>query len=449
MFYALIKMNKKITTVYAINLKSRTDRRKFILSQFVDKEEFQFYLVKAYEHRIGAMGLWMTIRNILKELVRPEDEYIVLCQDDHLFTKEYSKEHLLWCIEEARFLQADILAGGVSGFTGAIKITKNLYWVEKFSGLQFTIIFRKFFQKILHADFENINAADLKLCELTENKFFVYPFLSTQKEFGYSDVTNSNNQKGKVEKAFRDSSEKAKVITTVSTSYKQKLKMVTAFENVGDIERVIISVYITYLNGTREYLKQFKGRREFAVTSLDVSYYKVGQSSKWLSLQKIIRTAIENNDDLIIISRQDHQFTKNYERRQFIKLIWQAGLLGCNILVGGMGSFNLALPITNNLFWIDSFQSSSFFVIYRSFFKKILQESFCDTDTLESKFSEMTSNKMAIYPFISKQKDFAVRSLSNRTHFPNINQHQMKANERLLKIKNVWNKFNNQISTEL
>ena len=303
--------------------------------------------------------------------MKPKDEYIILCQDDHLFTKEYSKEYLLYCINEAQSLHADILSCGVSGFTAAIQISQHVFWVENFSGLQFAVIFRKFFQKILDANFETLNAADLK-------------FLSIQKEFGYSDVTDGNNEKGLVERAFRDTDEKVKVINIHEKT-----------EHLRNIE------------------KQFAGKEEFNVTIIEACHHKVKESGLWLSIKKIIETTIENDDDVIIICQEDHQFTEHYERNHFMKLIWQAGFLGCNVLIGGMGVFNLALPIIDGIFWIDSFKSSKFFVIYRTFFKSILQEPFCDSDTVESKFSEMTSSKMALYPFISVQKDF---SLSNKIY---------------------------------
>ncbi len=247
--------------------------------------------------------------------------------------------------------------------------------------MQFTVVFRKFFQKILDADFANINAADLKLCELTENKFFIYPFLSIQKEFGYSDVTYGNNEKGRVENAFKDSDEKAKIINNVSTFYKQKLITIAPLKSSAGIESVVIPAYTIHqtTEGVCSIEKQFAGKEEFDVTIIKACEQKVKEFSLWQSLKKIIKTAIENDEDVIIICREDHQFTKHYERSHFIKLIWQAGLLGCNVLTGGMKTFNLALPITNNIFWIDSFQSSAFFVIYKSFYKKILQEPFCDS----------------------------------------------------------------------
>ena len=440
-------MTKKRIPVYAVNLKSRIDRKKFILSQFDGKEEFQFYLIEAHQHRIGAMGLWGTIRYILNDLVCPEVEYIILCQDDHLFTKEYSKELLLCCIDEATSLGADILSCGVSGFTSAINVSENLYWVEKFSGLQLTVLFRNFFQKILDSSFENINAADLKFCQLTEKKFFIYPFLSIQKEFGYSDVTNGNNVKGIVENGFRDSDEKVKIITSVSNSYEEQLKAIAVPKNFAALESVVIPAYI--IRQTTEYLgaieKQFVGRQEFSITITEACDHQSKESDIWLSIKKIIQTAIENDEDVVIIWRQNHQFTKHYERSHFIKLVWQAGLLGCNILTGGMKTFNLALPITDNIFWIDSFQLSAFFVIYKSFYKKILQEPFCEADTLESKFSEMTSNKMLIHPFISSPADFDVVETEKKNFRKGSSLHVITADERISEIKNAWNKFGNQI----
>jgi hypothetical protein len=436
---------------FIVNLKRRTDRRAHTIKQFEDRNEFEMNLVEAFENTVGAIGLWSTIRHILKDLVEPKDEYIILCQDDHLFTKEYSKEHLLYCIDKAKSLHADILACGVSGFTSAIPISEHIFWGEKFSGLQFTVIFRKFFQKILDANFETVNAADLKLCELTENKFFIYPFLSIQKEFGYSDVTPGNNVQGYIDKGFKDCDEKAEIINTVSIFYNQKIKAKEEFKKLAGFESVVIPTYTIYLNEKTECLrnieKQFKGKEEFNVSVIEVCHHKVKELSIWLSLKKIIETAIENDDDVIIICRENHQFTEYYEAGYFIPLIWKAGLLGCNVLIGGMDAFNLALPITNNIFWIDSFRSSKFFVIYKSFYKNILQEPFSDSDALESKFSEMTSSKMALHPFISEQKDLGDMSINGKSNSRNSVALHGDTNERLVKIKNVWNKFNNQMDT--
>ena len=206
--------------VSLINLKSRTDRRLHILQQFCQKAEFAVHIIEACEHNNGAIGLWNSIIQILTSLVNDENDYVIICEDDHQFTEHYSKELLFHCIAEAQERDADILSGGVSWFRDIIQISENLFWIEKFSGLQFTIIFKRFYDKILSANFSKTDAADYKISTLSDNKFVIYPFISVQKEFGYSDVTSKNNKAGFVERIFEESSERLRLLTNVNSFYK-------------------------------------------------------------------------------------------------------------------------------------------------------------------------------------------------------------------------------------
>lgn len=137
-----------IIPVFAINLKSRTDRRRHFLQQFCQKEEFDVHIVGAFKHRNGAMGLWKSLVHILQSLVNAESDYVIICEDDHEFTSEYNKEYLFECIAEAKERDADILSGGVSWFQTAIRSSGNIFWIENFTGLQFTVIFKKFYHTI-------------------------------------------------------------------------------------------------------------------------------------------------------------------------------------------------------------------------------------------------------------------------------------------------------------
>lgn len=440
-------MNKNSIPVFAINLKSRQDRRIFIQSQFVDKVEFDFKLVEACEHNKGAVGLWSSIRHILTDLVNPVNEYIILCEDDHQFTVAYSKEKLLDCIEEAKERNADILSGGVSGFTSALRVSENLYWVEKFSGLQFTVIFRKFFQTILDATFCNADAADYKLSCLTDNKFFIHPFISIQKEFGYSDVTVGNNAEGHIEKVFKNINEKVDILNSVSAFYKQRLETAGISEMPCKPESIVIPTYVLNLPGRTDRLthikKQFAGKDEFEVSIVETCKHKVGAASLWMSIRKIVESAMQKEDDVIIICEDDHEFTTDYDRVSFINSVWQGGMLGCQLLSGGSGGFNLALPVTNSLFWIDAFWCTQFMVIYRSFFESILSGPFAEIDTADGKFSEITSSKMALYPFISVQKDFGYSDVTkkNQMHSGLITKYFRNADKRLRIHKEVWERF--------
>ncbi len=62
----------------------------------------------------------------------------------------------------------------------------------------------------------------------------------------------------------------------------------------------------------------------------------------------------------------------------------------------------------------------------------------------------MTSNKMALYPFISEEKDFGDMERDDKNNFRNIVvPNSTNANQRLIEIKNAWNKYGNQVGAQL
>lgn len=413
-------MEIKPIPTYIINLKTRKDRKEHFIKEFIDHPEFELKIITADEHKIGVISLWKTIKYILRNIVRDQDEFIILCEDDHQFTREYTKERLFNYIEAAKEKDADILLGGVSGFTNAIQISVNLFWVEKFSGLQFTVIFQKFFKTILEVDFGVGDAVDYKVSSLSHNKFFIYPFISVQKDFGYSDVTPGNNVKGHVEEVFKRSNEKIRLLQNVIAHYKRiRLDFAGSIDPTG-WDSITIPTYVINLmerTDRRKHIEnQFQKRSEFDVRIVKACKHKIGTVGLWLSIRKIIETALKNDDDVIIICEDDHEFTLYYRKEILIKNIFKAHTLGCNILTGGVGGFDSALPITENLWWVNSFWCTQFIVVFKKFFGDILQEPFNDTDTADGKLSEMTSQKMVVYPFISVQKDFGYSDVTRKNH---------------------------------
>ncbi|MGH2644694.1 MAG: hypothetical protein ACRDE2_12145, partial [Chitinophagaceae bacterium] len=355
---------------------------------------------------------------------------------------------LLACIEEARTKNADILSGGISGFTAAIQVSEHLYWVEKFSGLQFTVIFRKFFQAILNTDFGPTDAADYKLCSLTDNKFFIYPFISIQKDFGYSDATPKNNKAGIVKELFKRSEDKIEILKNISQFYQKERFTKCQNTNIISSEGITIPTYVINLPERTErrshILQQFEGKDEFTVEIIEACRHKIGAVGLWLSIKKVIETAQKNDDNVIILCEDDHKFTQSYNRDLLLSNIVRSGGMGCNILSGGIGGFNMALPITEKLFWIDSFWCTQFIVIFKKFFQVILNEPFKETDTADGKFSEMTSQKMVLYPFVSVQKDFGYSdvTIKNQKTRGLITQYFEDADKRLLKLQKTRERFN-------
>lgn len=182
---------------YVINLPERQDRKRHIEKEFYGREEFDLRIVKAVKNSIGAIGLWKSIRRIIKETyIKGEDDVIIICEDDHFFTKAYQRDHFLSQVIRASQLGTHILYGGVHGFGNAVLVEEGFFWFDWNFGTQFLVVFRPAFKRILDSRFSSNDVADLFLSSHLPNKLVVFPFISKQKEFGYSDVTVANNQKG-------------------------------------------------------------------------------------------------------------------------------------------------------------------------------------------------------------------------------------------------------------
>lgn len=431
---------------FVINLKKRTDRKPHILQQFSQKEEFNVQIIEACEHQNGAIGLWNSITYILQNLTNEKHEYIIICEDDHQFTNQYSKELLLNCLDEALEKEADILLGGVSSGQSIFPVSKSLFWLEKFSGLQFTVLFRKFFKTILKADFANNDAADYKISSLTTNKLFIYPFISTQKEFGYSDVTLKNNVKGRVAELFNVTSDIVRHLQDVAFFYKTLSRDKSVENTLETFDNIIIPTYIITLPERAERLehiqKQFDGRKEFDVTSVETVKHEKNEVGLWHTIRKIIQRALVNEDDVIIICKDGHEFSDSYSKKFLIKNIIEAHDQAADILCGGIANFNQAVPLTENRLWIDSFMSTQFIILYRKFFTKILEEPFDNTVIVDDLLSELTSNKMTFFPFISLPKDFENSDINTKMNTRKIPDIFLKTSKRIEEMKSASDKYN-------
>lgn len=439
-------MKNRIISTYIINLKTRIDRKQHIVKEFSGRKNFRILMVEAHEHKVGSIGLWNTIQYILQYLVNRQDEFIILCEDDHQFTLEYSMEMLYKAIAEAKEKDADMLAGGISGFTNAVKVSDHLYWVEKFSGSQFTLIFKKFYQKILDADFRAGDASDYKLCSLTENKFFIYPFLSIQKDFGYSDATPKNNKPGLIKELFDQSETKIQLLRQVSEFYMNK-RINHSPNNTNSFRNITIPTYVINLpqrKDRRNHIEaQFKSKDEFDVRIVDACRNEIGAVGLWASIRKIIQMAIKNDDDVIIICEDDHQFTLDYSWDFLLENIILAHEYSADLLSCGSAILSSVCLIAKNLFWMNEYYSTQFIVVYRKFFQKILDEPFDNTVVADGLLSEMTPNKMLLYPYISIQKDFGYSdctSLNNRVRRL-IDNYFSESTARLSTINRMYSKY--------
>ncbi|MEX2566789.1 MAG: hypothetical protein WD431_12660, partial [Cyclobacteriaceae bacterium] len=128
------------------------------------------------------------------------------------------------------------------------------------------------------------------------------------------------------------------------------------------------------------------------------------EQAYWMTLQKIVQQATDDGDDVIIVCDEDHLFTKSYSRECLIRHIVQGHQLDTRILCGGIDDFDTAIPLTQDKFWVRAFKSCSFIVLYQSVFDRILKEPLSNDSTIESLYREITSNKLVMFPFITKRE---------------------------------------------
>lgn len=180
--------------VYAINLRSRPERLKELKKQFTSKPEFNVTYIDAVQHENGAVGLWKSICKAVRLAQQREEDVIVLCEDDHEFTDIYDKDMFLANIVGAYRQGAELLNGGIGGFGTAVPVSPTRCWVDWFWCTQFVVIFASLFPKIVTYDFRDTDTADGVLSKLSNQSLVMYPPISKQKDYGYSDITPRESQ---------------------------------------------------------------------------------------------------------------------------------------------------------------------------------------------------------------------------------------------------------------
>jgi GR25 family glycosyltransferase involved in LPS biosynthesis len=402
---------------YIINLEKRPDRKKDAINEFSNRSEFKVSVVKAIEDSFGALGLWKTLCLIIKDVAPEKPDYILICEDDHKFTRNYSEKKLRENIEKASLLNSDILLGGVSWSGDSIVIDQTLFWTKSFSGLQFTIIFKKFFDNILNAKLDGYNAADYHICDLSQRIFLIHPFISIQRSYKYSDVTPMNNELGRVKQLFLNSESKLKQHRKVS-KYFSNPKRQSINPNTIDVSELMIPTYIINLRirtDRRQHItSQFDTKIEFKISYCDAVHHNKGQIGLWESIKKVIKVAQKKGEDVILITEDDHLFTDYYNKNLFIRNVIKAHSLGADIMLGGISNYQNTVRASENLFWIDEFYCTQFMIVYKRFFKDILSAEYDENMSVDGLISSISSNKMVIYPFASVQKDFGYSDITIR-----------------------------------
>lgn len=390
---------QKIDT-FVINLKERTDRLAHIKNEFDGKKEFNVIIVEATKHTNGALGLFDSFKRCVKRSLEENMDFIILCEDDHIFTTAYSYKTLEECISVGQKSGFDLLLGGVSGFRNAIPYNENIFWVESFTGAQFTVVFKKFFEKFLTIELKGWQNIDIEMSNHTDHIFALYPQISFQKTFGYSDVTPKNNSV-RIEDYFYKTEHRFQQQLFVRSYYRTLLEKWKSEE--ADF---ILPVYVMASKDGGDRKKHinsvFNGKSEFDLTVVEVEKTGADHRDRYQTLLNIVKLAQSREEDLIAVCDDTHTFTEAYDRDILMNAILKAYNLDNRILFGGfLGTTANTVFLDHDLFWVDVCDEPGFMVLFSNVFSSILESPIGEKTSYGQHLSLLTSNKVAIYPMIS------------------------------------------------
>jgi hypothetical protein len=403
--------NQTFISAFIINNNS-TYGTETVLKEFSGKEEFLVNIIAPVIDEDNVISLPKTIQHIIRKVIVTDTDCVLICQDDHRFTDSYSKNNLIECISQAKELGADILCGGLGVFRSALRVSKNIFWVEDFAGLPFTIIFRSFFESIL--------TSHSKIFPFTNGKFFIYPFVSINKLLVYDTAKPANTKISSTENVSGWASAQVEILDSISAFYQEFSGQKQKDFDEEFFNDVAIPTYIINLPERTERLahikKQFAGKDEFKVQIVEACKNPIGAVGLWESIRKIVKIAMDNEDDIIIICEDDHQFTADYSKSLLLKNIIEAHEQHTEMISGGICEFHKALPVATNRAWVSTSFCTQFIILYKPVFQKILDAPYDDTVTADAMLSIIVSNKMVFFPFISGQKPFGYSDVTKGNH---------------------------------
>lgn len=395
-------MDFSVHRTFVVNMEARIDRKLHIEGQFAGRPEFEVTIVGAIEHPVGSYGLWQSLRFILAELIRGDEEYIIFCEDDHQFTNAYSASVFVECLKDAMELDADMVIGGSSGVKSPFGSRGRLIWADAYTGNQFIVIFNTLFRRILAAEFVVGDDMDLILSNLSKKKFIIFPFISVQKEFGYSDVTYRNASIGVVEGLFKSSMFVIDYMLKVQDKFNNRnetRRLLDTYESIS------VTTYILADDDDSESWEEFDIRPEFDVNVLFLNAIDGNGNQFEAVLREIVARGVHDEDSVVVLCTGHHGFTDFYERDTFMGSLILLNELGFDLVVGGGGGdFGHVLPLNNGIVWINEISDFTFLVIFNRFFEHILNTDFKIGESLAQFFSRIAASKALFHPFISETR---------------------------------------------
>ena len=216
----MIDLSNITIPTYVMNLPERTDRRIHTEKEFAGRPEFDLHIIPAVKCERGADGWWKTFYPLIEEISQGDDDVVIVCEDDHAFTPYYDRFTFLQDVITAAKLGCQLMMGGIGNYSAIVPLTERIFWMDWCWCAQFMVLYRPSFEIILNSNYVwGKDISDLFLSEIIPNKMGLYPFISIQKEFGYSDLTEANNVPGTITHYMNETSERVSKCYEVARRY--------------------------------------------------------------------------------------------------------------------------------------------------------------------------------------------------------------------------------------
>ncbi|MCL4642068.1 MAG: hypothetical protein M5Z89_23895, partial [Olivibacter sp.] len=136
---------------------------------------------------------------------------------------------------------------------------------------------------------------------------------------------------------------------------------------------------------------EYRSFPEFKMTIIPAIRENHGAVGLWKTLKLILTERVSDELDFFIFCEDDHIFTEVYSIDFLIKCINDAKKHKADVLLGGISWFDMAVQISDELFWVNSFSGTQFVVFFRKFYKKMRGiDDFQFHDTIDQKIGELS-----------------------------------------------------------
>lgn len=149
-------------------------------TEFASREEFDVNYI--YSVKENSEEEWNIFRQIVEKSHANKEDAIVLCRNRGHFSKAYSKEFFFHGIFKCADFNTHLLVGGCVDFNNLVPVTSNLFWVDRFIGGTFLVLFSSAYRLLLNIHPKTSKNIDTILSETLANKLLLCPMIFKRRE---------------------------------------------------------------------------------------------------------------------------------------------------------------------------------------------------------------------------------------------------------------------------